>query len=68
MASKILYNNIIAGTFIVDSESNYMGIEWTTDLSEEIRNKIENFVCQNHLSASNKIPAHNINITTAQIS
>jgi hypothetical protein len=68
MSSKILFNGLEAGNFIIDGESNYMGVEWLMNLDEAITSKIQDHVESNYLSSTNKIPASSINITTAQIS
>ena len=68
MPSNILFNGLEAGNFIIDGESNYMGIEWSTNLDEAITSKIQDHIEHNYLSSANKIPASSINITTAQIS
>ena len=68
MSSKILFNGLEAGNFIIDGESNYMGVEWLMNLDEAITSKIQVHVESNYLSSTNKIPASSINITTAQIS
>lgn len=67
MASKILFNGSEVAEFLVDSEYNFMGVEWIEELEEGTKNKIQDFVEHNYLSAANKVPASNINVTTVQI-